>query len=119
VFAGPETDLEFGWPPMVDHTWRLLFLSLATVAAAPGILLGIIALITASILAGDGRRIGAALTALIGVAIIAFSLSIFWVVHREREEYKRSGDWEVWPFLKSADVSGPHCLIDRDCLHRS
>jgi hypothetical protein len=123
-----ETDMEFLWPRTVDHTLRsILTQLLAAVAGAPGILLGLMALIFAVLVAGNGRGMPAALMALVGMSFIAFGSGIIWAVlrfdrrreEREREEYRRAGDWEVWPFLKSDDYHRSHSFIDRDCLHRS
>jgi hypothetical protein len=123
-----ETDLEFGWPDIVDHTLRsCLTWGLTAIAAAPGILFGLMALVFAVLATANGRDMAAALTALVGISLIAFGSSIFWVVYqfdrrreeRELEEYKRAGDWDVWPFFKSADYHDSPRLIDRDYLHRS
>jgi hypothetical protein len=116
-----ETDLEFLWPRMVDHSFRsALTQLLAALAGAIGILLGLMALVNAAgIAAGSGRGMDAAVLALVGMSFIAFGSGIIWAGYRfdrrqrerELEEYKRAGDWQVWPFLKSADYHGSPRLM--------
>jgi hypothetical protein len=108
-----ETDLEYCWPKTIDHWLRWFFIyQLASVAAAPGFVVGAMLLILVAI---DGFHGGwfTLYVLLAALAMLLFSAGIVWATHRyerrkhEREwqQYRRAGDWDVWPFHTFAEYT--------------
>jgi hypothetical protein len=112
-----ETDLEFCWPKTIDHWLRSMLRSmviylLAWIAATPGFVIGAMLLIGVAI---DGFHGGwfTLYVLLAASAMLLFSAGIVWATHRyerrkhehEWQQYRRAGDWDVWPFHTFAEYS--------------
>jgi len=108
-----ETDLEFCWPKTIDHwlRWLLIYL-LASIIATPGFVIGAMLLILVAI---DGFHGGwtTVIVLLVALAMLIISTGIMWATYRyqrgkrerERQQYLRAGDWDVWPFHTFAEFS--------------
>jgi hypothetical protein len=108
-----RTDLEFSWPKTIHHWLRpLVVCLLASVAAAPGLLIGSMLLIAVAI--NGFRDVEATVYVLLAaLAMLLISALILWGTYRyerakqkrDLQEYRRAGDWDVWPFHTFAEYS--------------